>query len=535
MYNEEFPRSKTTDKLAAYLPSWMHIRDEDSVGRQLLNIFGLEFDVAGKHLLDFHNNHYLETSDLEGIDYIYKFDISQVFMDDWNSLSFTGKLINSNEEFEIMEMSSYEDFYLNDGVCCMVDYPNHICYVRRSSSEFEYIKVDCYDKDGNGGYLAYTEFAIHHVWNGLDEIGLLLGTPRLFKETNAEYVGRLKQVFSTPGGPKKLTLTNGIANLLGISTDQVQIYELCDIAFKDSLLNTDGTPTDRLRRYSKIINDKIANTWDNMNWDQAYWKSLEDTKLGFDYLPHIWDAPITGWEDNDFQSGIGNGLDLFVKAPHNASNEQLFNYYIGAQAAIKDDASRSPEHTFSYKVYASGYKTAIDAKVENFKYTVVASENHNIVDEIKVNAHREYTISSDLSWDMSTVNQTEVVSGTKILSPNSAIDVRPYLKVLVSLDQTSNETPTLNSLTINWKDTSNASHQIILNDRADFERADDLNEGAFPRINAIRSNTLTSNGYVELAHGDFQQEISSDSDWANCDLTGCTIHNGHIKLSIGGN
>src|SRR5690606_11731772 len=56
----------------------------------------------------------------------------------------------------------------------------------------------------------------HHLWNALDEFGLLLGVRRLHRETNAAYKERLFDVFRYPAGAHDTGLTNGIARDLNL-------------------------------------------------------------------------------------------------------------------------------------------------------------------------------------------------------------------------------------------------------------------------------------------------------------------------------
>ncbi len=543
-YNDSFPLSNVTKKMLRYLPSWMTMRtNENSLGTQFINSPGLEFEQVEEYILDMINSQYLDTADISKIDYVWKTDLYPILLDGWKKLSFRAKYkdndTNIYEPFDVKEVTSYEDFYLGNTDFCMVDYDTGICYIRRPSDcsiEFEYLHVDAYDGEDDDGGLYISEFAIHHIWNSFDEIGLLLGTPRLFKEDNQRYRDRLKNVFLLRGGPTLVGLKNGITGLLG--TSDVEIKELCDIAFRDSLLNEDGSASDKLKKYARIINDQIANTWDNMSWDKAYWRSLEHTKLGFDYLPHVWNASTEGWVDEDFQSGVGCGLDLYVNSPKNESSEQEFEYYVQAQAAIDSSEVRYPEHTFSYRILAKGTKIENTPNVEEFKYTIVAAENIDLQDNIVINGKREYNQWPIISWDtvesMSTT--LEVVNSNKIMSPSvDGITPRPYLKVIVTMENDTNDTPLLNSITVGWKDTSDIEHTTTLNSGLLFERTDDLSNdsGPFPLIHITKENTEVVNNHVELSYGDFQQIIDNDSDWRNGEMNNCVVSGNSLKLNVG--
>jgi hypothetical protein len=63
------------------------------------------------------------------------------------------------------------------------------------------------------------------------------------------------------------------------------------------MLNVDGTPSTKLLSYVKQINSVLPMTIGTAQWDRAYWDSIEESNLGFDYLPHIWDVSIDEWSD----------------------------------------------------------------------------------------------------------------------------------------------------------------------------------------------------------------------------------------------
>jgi hypothetical protein len=446
--------------------------------------------------------------------------------------------------FEIPEVYSYEDFYLSKDVCFMIDYDANICYVRRNPDvtvEYEYFHVDAYDEHGHGGGITLYDLTIHHIWNVFDEFGLLLGLPRLFKESNNDYRIRLRRVFSKRGGPTKEGLENSVGFLLGI--DGVEINELCDVAFRNSLLNPDGSASDTLKKYARIVNDQISNTWDHMSWDRAYWKALKDSDLGFEYLPHVWDASISGWDSNDFQSGIGSGLDLFVKAPLRQEDIQDFDYYIGGRAIVNSDGIRYPDHYFDYRVVARGKVIDVGSLIEHIKYTIVSAENFDLGQTfenatIKVNGTCKYQQFPIIEWDTGTMdNSLERVSSNKIMSP-SEMGTDPvlqmnFIKITVTLENNVNDTPILSSLTVGWKDTSDVEHSITLDDQTDFEMNDNVEViSASPLVHTARYNVTTDTGCVELAHGEFQQVIDTDADWRNGTLNNLKVIDGAIRINI---
>lgn len=562
-YNSNYPYSPITQKILDYLPSWMAMRSQrdsegnnDSLSAQFLNTFGIEFEQLEDFLTSMLNNVYLDTADTNLVDYLYKFSIQDIVSSATQNLSFEYRLLaivdpltgeNIAEEQKPLQVAnSFEEFYLSSDLMCLVDYDSKMCYVRRpiNNREFEYIYACSYDINGDGGGVYFDSFAIHHIWNVFDEIGLLLGLPRLFKETNGEYRERLLNVFKNPGGPTKLGLRNGIANLLGLGIGDVQIYEMRNSAFRDSLLNSDGSAGPKLQKYARIINEQMANTWDNMQWDRAYWRSLESTKLGYEYLPHVWDASTSGWAESDIQNGIGSGLDLFVKAPKQEENEQEVTYYIGAHALVRTEDKVYPEHKFSYRVLAKSTKTDITTKIERYKYTVVAAEKFT-VSNVSVNAKSEYYPTYTVEWDTGTIStanedpQLEIVSGNKCLSPSGpSNNPNEYIKIVATLDRNQPQgieaqTPDFTSISITWKDQSNNTQTTVIN-TDDFDKNDDLEgSSSYPRIKKLTDESfsvINLSDTIQLTYGDFQQVIDSNNDWSQGTMTNCVISNGSLKL-----
>jgi hypothetical protein len=107
-------------------------------------------------------------------------------------------LISDGREIKIFD-PNYDYAY--------VDTTNQIVYTREV---YDYIRSD--DLAEPSGVPAN-----HHVWNHFDEIGLMLGTPRLPIESNADYRKRLKDVFENPANSSHQGLINGLSRDLGLN------------------------------------------------------------------------------------------------------------------------------------------------------------------------------------------------------------------------------------------------------------------------------------------------------------------------------
>jgi hypothetical protein len=335
-YTEKFPLSRLLGECTKYLPTWMKMRkDPNCVGSQFLNVFALELEDVEAYLTQCFENVYIETAHVDAIDILWKVECE--------SISPLVQATYKGQSVTLKKCLTIPEFYRSTEHVYIIDFDTKMLYTRLN-----------YDKlfiDGTE-----TVLYLHHVWNHFDEFGLLLGTPRLLGETNAEYKERLLSVFRCPGNATRQGIINSTSRGLGlvrsiaweddslpffmvcpgITADRVyvdwekisdtlisvengfikinplseaspgaphqvqllgdvRIYQLWDEDVKPLLYNDDGTANARLKYLAQSIQREVPIMWDEFLWDEGYWDVVERSMNGISYIPNIWDADMEAW------------------------------------------------------------------------------------------------------------------------------------------------------------------------------------------------------------------------------------------------
>jgi len=352
-YNEEYPYSDKTKEMFELMPSWMKMaKDKDSVGQQFMNFFGLKLEEIEDVLDELLENRILITNNTDQPDIIYKFDLPSVYV---NSTDVT--IIGAGRELE--EKQKLKEFY-NTNDTFIIDGEKNIAYLRDSygggdgaegvvSVTIEYNGEEIWDKR--------VGLRTHHVWNSLDEFGMLLSLPRNYNENNIRYKNRLLNVFKYLPNSTHKGLTYGISNELGliktvdwendsedlviegeqilkssikidgkrVEDDQliklsdskysikalnedkshkvkfihgVELHALNDeddIKFQNKLYKTNKTATEKLKYYVDRITNDIPLMWGSFLWDKGWWDPANKDLLGISFLPSIWDPNVEDW------------------------------------------------------------------------------------------------------------------------------------------------------------------------------------------------------------------------------------------------
>lgn len=499
-----------TQQMQAMLPQWMKMaKDPTSVGAQFLNVFGVEFEAIRGYLDQLTNNQFIGTADIGQIDITYKVPLVLSYSDGPLTITSISGLTADAVGYTIKIVPTLREFYsaTGDENVAIVDIDSALVYVRPTNELINANKMQPFQSVTINGTIHY-DMLLHHVWNAFDEFGLLLGIQRLYSERNEDFKQRILDVFANPGNSTKDGILNALARELSISRDDISINELSSPAFKDSLLNDDGSASPRLVSYAQRINSTLGFTWDNMSWDDAYWRSIEEANLGLDYLPHIWDVTLAAWPDDLIQSGIGDGDDLLVRAPEKLDNTRNFNYSVGVRGSIKDGGLVYPEHSFKYKITATGTILNQESKPESYRYTVVASEIiylYFIVRAFQQYDHLDVIDFSNLTgFRYDNASNLEVVTGNTVMS----LKADPVLEIQAFMETTvKSSTPSLDSLTVTWKDSTGTSHDFIIDTQAQIDENDSS-------LVTEKENVLsTPAGSVQLGYGDFYHVINSKGDW----------------------
>lgn len=258
------PYSQATETMARGFPEWMTIRsDTDSEGQKFLNLLALEFEEVREQLRVLSSGRYLATAADEP---------SQI------GIVQTESGANLLPDYPWKLVPDLQSFYYNlDTPVVYQDPVSGVAYVSLSHAPFS--------ANGKEYRLADGGLKILDLYNSLDTFGDLLNLKRLPEETNARYFDRLADVFASPANPTRDGMTNALSRELGIPRAWVGVHQLGSRSFMAQLIDDRGIPTERLRRYVKLIHSQALIRWGFFRWDESFW--LDDNSEA--YLPNVFD------------------------------------------------------------------------------------------------------------------------------------------------------------------------------------------------------------------------------------------------------
>lgn len=353
-----------TKKLLDGLPYWFAMRRQaPSVGAEFLNLIGLHLaDI--KFLLDYgFEQTFISSCDERALDVVYKAIIPV-----HQSVSAIQSFSLNGRPLEVVE--KINDFFVQSDTVdspalCFVDTKRNIIYTRIPG--YKTLTEDYGSLDYTVEQKSYRQRLYHHhVWNYLDEFGLLFDCQRLKNESNFQYKRRLLDVFKHPGGAHKegllfalgrelggrrwltwedgtqpFILPNRMVALEGIEVDGVPVsleqlemtalyqvglkadgvtrprdisyvagielhqlyqYKALDYKLKRELLTLENDATGLFKKYVSQVRAQSPLTWGSFKWDEAYWNSADRTVSGDGCIPSLYDASIDGFKGFKRQS-----------------------------------------------------------------------------------------------------------------------------------------------------------------------------------------------------------------------------------------
>lgn len=523
-----------TKNLMAKFPSWMKLaKDELSVGAQFLDVFGITLEQFQKELEEITNGFYIGTMDMDMIDIIYKIPLASETIDDMEL--YTSIYIETNEgnHIPVTNCPNIRQFYRIDSsnlFRAYLDRENGYLYLRVDLDAFEDINQPFKAVVINGA--PQYELILHHVWNALDEMGLLLNLKRLFGEKNEDYKKRILDVFINPGNSTHDGMVNGISRELGISKEEVKINSLPQYAFDNELLDSHHQPTKKMIGYAKQINSALKFTWDSMNFGEAYWHSISEDNLGINFLPHLWDVDMSMWEDKDFQSGIGDGDDLLVHKPISENPIRKFKTYISLIGYYEDVEEIYPEIKFRYKIYAKGKVPNTEYLPEEFRYTLKSTRIVNQSYNLEAEQNFKYNFRTDFYDKNKFVNNTQMdfISSDDCLHDEEDKVVRLKVKMDTYTDT---DSPSYDNLTITYEDNQGNLHDYVINKRDEFLNVKNSTNGKI-LTDVYSGRIYAEDKKLELGYGAFQKIIDSTADWQSgtYDTKSILIKDGNLQLNL---
>lgn len=240
-----------------------------------------------------------------------------------------------------------------------LDETRKIIYVRfpyNKSNEIKYGEITIRSKDKREDF----RLTIHHVWNFFDEFGVLLNCNRIIGESNGSYKERILDVFRNPASSTKVGLSNGISRELNLRQHKVwsdmskdfvitdsmviansikvnnkyielsslyvnkddylilkgdkdkanikgevsyisglEMYPLNDLTnnkISNELLNSDGTFTDKMKKYISYIRKDCSIIWGDFLYNEAFWDKDKDyDNIPYGFEPARMDSNIKGF------------------------------------------------------------------------------------------------------------------------------------------------------------------------------------------------------------------------------------------------
>lgn len=197
--------STMTQRMADEYPNWTKIRQQKgSTGQLFLNYFGIELETIQDYLEWIQEQKYIGTIDLHTHDWIKMYQLPKIEMTDEIKVY---RVFSGGSTSPVIVLETIQEFFYNDqNQGGIFDYQEMRFYTARNYGDLQF------DITRKGELLRYTVSPLdYHVWNALDEFGLLLGVTRLHLEKNSDYKERILDVFRYPSGTHDIGLTNGIA------------------------------------------------------------------------------------------------------------------------------------------------------------------------------------------------------------------------------------------------------------------------------------------------------------------------------------
>ena len=529
-----------TKNLMAKFPSWMKMaKDPESIGAKFLDVFGVTFEEFEEELNYISDNVYIGSADVDLVDILYRVPLTGEEVSDFNTKEIS-IIIKTPEgtrrKVPLVERVRHLYSRKAELPIAIINREDGYLYLRvdrdkieNLSEPFEYVEIN---------QARHYNIENHHVWNAFDEFGFLLGLNRLPLESNHSFKERILDVFQNPGGSTKKGIESGLSRELGLNKEEVEVFSLNNSIYNRELINPDGSPTKKMQSYAKEINQKLKFTIDTLNLGEAYWESLEEENLGLHFLPHIWDIDSSIFQSDEFQSGVGFGEDLKVYKPDaSETTERDFQLNVSLVGYYEDFEEFYPEITFDYKIYAEGKLLEDTYEEEEFKYTVMASEvfeqDYNIV------ASQEFEYIHEILFD--DPNDFEEVEGFEFIHfgksnefLNSQTDTLQRISMYLFTENqvVSNK---ISDLKISWIDTDGGEHDYVFDNRDKWINPQTNSAGQLTST-PVTTGTFYNNEQdeLELAKGDFQEEITTTSDFmrGNYKTNFTLIQNGSLKLNL---
>jgi len=218
--------SKAAQQIRDKLPAWFRMRyDKASVGWQLIEVIGRNFDEAQEISRYVFKNRYLQTADLRQPYECYAARLPYICFESDNSVRVAGEgrvivLVDDIFAFLTAPVPELGVPHLYQHDIGYLDPDDRSIYLRRaynaSNDDCGYVEVTV--GNSKGEIIAQFKAPLHRqpLWNTFDELGILLNTPRLPGEDNESYKLRLVAASRLGGDASLRGYVRALAKELGL-------------------------------------------------------------------------------------------------------------------------------------------------------------------------------------------------------------------------------------------------------------------------------------------------------------------------------
>lgn len=287
--------SDYTTRIQNKLPYWFDKMktDKSSIGAEFLNVFGLTLEDINTMLTYAYEQTNLNTIDTNQVAKIYKAFVAPVMKDTYHySIKTDQFILTKIDDLGVFLEPEDDDEHneINFKNYFLVDIQKHLIYVRfayDADEIFQYGRISVEITDGDKVILdEVLKLIVHPVWNFFDEFGLLLLTPRLPDETNADYKTRLLDVFKHPSGTHMVGLLNGIARDLGLRKVSTWYDGQYDFVIPDNMVIVNSIELDNVSIDQDLVTKSAVTSKITLKGSPAYEGVSRDVSWAYGFTMH---------------------------------------------------------------------------------------------------------------------------------------------------------------------------------------------------------------------------------------------------------
>lgn len=349
------------------LPEWMAMREIDNdpeefglatpetVGGKFVNaLMGEWLDKIAADLSYLNLQLFIDTVDLNQPDWVYEWNMSV----DWFS-----RIVNY-DGLELAQACDVDEFLYADAdadIFVWIESENKVL-TRKNYGFLRFYQ-------GSTEYVAVETSSPFHVWNYLDEIGLLVDLERLYEEGNENYRKRILDVYANKPGPGIESFKFALRRELdlwradGATPDSdyfgatPEVLEISDLELDPNYVTPRGLATDKFIALVSRLAKEYPTTWGRFYWGKSYWDIAGEDYSGFDTLPTQFDAtPLSG---DEAEYGIGDHNDLYLYRPDDFTGPHDFSVKLTARGRrMTETYSARPTVKVDFKL--TGYADVIE-------------------------------------------------------------------------------------------------------------------------------------------------------------------------------